>query len=100
MVAIISERFTDGPDGKPKVFKNTTVNSFYDYFETFKERNIFRDNDLSELVTTAQAILNGTTAETIRDSDYLKENIRNGMQEVETAMAEILTKPRRKITLN
>jgi hypothetical protein len=100
MVGRICERFTDGPNGKPKIFKNTTVNSFYEYFETFKERNIFKDTDLTELVTKAQAILNGTTAKDIRDSDYLKENIKTGMKDVENAMAEILTRPRRKITLN
>jgi len=66
MVTRISERFTTGPDGKPKVFKNSTVNSFYEYFETFKERNIFKDEDLAELVSQAQSILSGTTPDTLR----------------------------------
>jgi hypothetical protein len=48
MVERITERFTTGPDGKAKVFKNATVNSFYEFLETFKERNIFRDDQLAE----------------------------------------------------
>jgi hypothetical protein len=50
MVERITERFTQSGNGKPKVFKNATVESFYEFFETFKERNIFRDEQLDELV--------------------------------------------------
>ena len=96
----INERFTTGPNGKPKVFKNATVHSFYEFFETFKERNIFRDEQLDELVDQAQAILGGNSAESIRSNSQLKEHIKTGMSEVENAMAEILSRPRRKIIMN
>jgi hypothetical protein len=96
----ITERFTSGPDGKPKVFKNGTVNNFYEYFETFKQRNIFGDAQLAELVDQAQEVLGGKTAETIRSNDHLKKRIRSGMGEVESAMADILSRPRRRIVLN
>lgn len=99
MVERITERFGNGPEGKPKVFKNTTVNNFYDFFETFKERNIFRDADLAELVERAKGILAGESAEDIRSNDYVKERIRSGMEEVETAMADIFERPRRKIVI-
>jgi len=96
----ITDRFTTGPDGKPKVFKNATVHSFYEFFETFKERNIFRDEQLAELVNRAKAILGGCSAEKIRSNGQLKEHIKNGMGEVENAMADILLRPRRKIIMN
>lgn len=100
MVERITERFTQNGDGKSKVFKNATVESFYDYFETFKERNIFRDEELAQLVERAQAVLGGVSAESIRTNDHLKENIRNGMAEVENAMAVALARPRRKIVMD
>lgn len=100
MVGRITERFDNGSEGKPKVFKNGTVNNFYDYFETFKERNIFKDDELSELVARAQNILGDQSAESIRSSDQLKDRIRSGMEEVEAEMAEILSMPRRKIIMN
>ena len=100
MVERITERFTNGPDGKPKVFKNATVNNFYEYFEIFKKRNIFSDKQLAELVGGAQKILGGQSVETIRSNGHIKERIRSGMGEVEAAMAEILSRPRRKIVLN
>jgi len=100
MIARITERFSNGNGDKPKVFKNGTVNHFYEFFETFKERNIFKDDQLSELVERAQGILQGQSPEAIRSNDQLKEHIRTGMAEVETAMAEILTMPRRRVIMN
>jgi len=100
MVTRITERFSQGPDGKSKVFKNATVDSFYEYFETFKERNIFRDEELAELVSQAQAILGEKSPEAIRSNDGLKETIRHDMHDVEEAMAEMLARPRRKVVMD
>ena len=100
MVERITERFNNGIIGKPKIFKNSTVNSFYEFFETFKERNIFKDDQLTELVNQAQQALDGNTSENIRSNNHIKERIRAGMAEVETHMAELLSRPRRKIVLN
>lgn len=100
MIERLTERFTDGPDGKPKVFKKATVHHFYEFFESFRERNIFRDDGLEELVNRARSILDGTSAEAIRSDELLKEKINSGMKGVETALSEILTPQRRKIILN
>ena len=100
MVERLTERFSNGPDGKPKVFKNATVESFYDFFETFKQRNIFNDTGLAELVDRAQAILGGNSAEHIRSNESVKDRIGTQMASVEASMAELFEMPRRKIVLN
>ena len=100
MVQRITERFSNGNGDKPKIFKNGTVNNFYEYFETFKERNIFKDDQLAELVERVKAILGGQSAESIRSNDQVKERITAGMGDVEKTMAEILSMPRRKIIMN
>jgi hypothetical protein len=100
MVERITERFAESADGKPKIFKNGTVESFYGFFETFKERNIFRDEELSRLVERAQAVLGDVSAESIRTNNHLKENIRADMAEIENAMAVSLARPRRKIVMD
>ena len=84
----------------PKSVKNGTVENFYEYFETFKERNVFKDDELAELVERAKGILAGQPAEKIRSDGMLKKQIREGMADVENAMAEILSLPRRKIIMN
>jgi hypothetical protein len=100
MVERITDRFSNPTDGKAKVFKNTTIESFYQFFETFKERNIFRDEQLAQLVERAQAVLGGVSAESIRSNDHLKESVRTGMAEIENALAVALARPRRKIVMD
>jgi len=100
MVERITERFTESSDGKPKIFKNTTVDSFYEYFETFKERNIFKDEQLAQLVERAQAVLGNTSANQVRSNQEIKNNIRAGMVDIEEAMAQALNRPRRKIVMD
>lgn len=100
MVQRITERFTNGTDAKPKIFKCGTVENFYEFFETFKQRNIFKDEHLAELVERAQAILGGRTADSIRSDGQVKERIGQAMKDVESAMTEILTMPRRRIDMN
>ncbi len=100
MVERITERFTDSADGKPKIFKNATVDSFYEYFETFRDRNIFQDSDLSELVEKAQAVLGNRTAEDLRSSSTLRESVRESMSSIEDAMQEAFNRPRRRIVMD
>ena len=100
MVERITDRFAESANGKPKVFKNGTVESFYEFFETFKERNIFRDEELAQLVEHAQAVLGGASAENVRTNGQLKESVRSGMAEIENAMATALARPRRKIVMD
>lgn len=100
MVERITERFTEGSNGKPKIFKNTTVDSFYEYFETFKDRNIFKDDQLAQLVERAQAILGDVSADQIRSNQDIKDTIRAGMVDIEEAMSQALNRPRRKIVMD
>ena len=100
LVERITDRFTKDPNGKNKIFKNGTVNNFYEYFENFKQRNIFNDQHLAELVDQAQSLLNGHSAEIIRSSEQLKGRIQNGMSNIDQGMEELLNIPRRRILMN
>jgi hypothetical protein len=100
MVGRITERFTQTGNGKPKIFKNTTIDGFYEYFQTFKDRNIFHDDELTSLVNRAQDILNGNNVEQIRSNETLKEDIRYGMSDIEGELDKLFNRPRRKIVMD
>jgi hypothetical protein len=51
-------------------------------------------------VERAQAVLGGASADSIRTNERLKETIRGGMTDIETAMAVSLERPRRKIVMD
>ena len=99
MVEHISERFTQDGD-KPKVFRNSTVDSFYEYFQTFKDRNIFKDDQLSQLVVRAQSVLSGKPMNQIRSNLRIKESVRSGMADIENSIVEVFKRPRRKIIMD
>jgi hypothetical protein len=100
MVERITDRFAQTDTGKPKVFKNATVESFYDFFQTFKDRNIFEDEQLTELVNRAQAVLKGSNVDQIRSNNKLKDNIKSGMTDIEHAMHKLFNRPKRKIVMD
>ncbi len=96
----LTDRLNTNPDGKPRIFKNGTVNNFYDFFETFKQRNIFEDQGLKELVTQAQAVLSNQTADAIRSDKDLKNSISQEMNAIEINLDELLSAPRRRIVMD
>jgi len=96
----LTDRLRTNTDGKPRIFKNGTVNNFYDFFETFKQRNIFEDQDLKELVNKAQAVLSNHTADTIRSDTQLKERINQEMGAIESNLDALFSAPRRRIVMN
>ena len=100
MVEHITERFTKAADGKPKVFKNSTLDAFSVYLQNFADRNVFKDEQLAQLVERAQAVIGGVSADRIRSNEHLKERIQAGMAEIENAMAVALARPRRKIVMD
>lgn len=100
MVERITERFAGSSNGKPRIFKNATVDGFYEYFETFRQRNIFKDEQLAELVQRAQDILGHNSADRIRSDQDIKNQIQLGMTEIESAMVEVFNRPRRKIVMD
>ena len=98
MVNHIVERFSNG--GTAKVYRDTTVENFYDFFETFKSRNIFEDNALAEIVEKAQGILKGKPAGIFRENDSMKKQVRTGMKKIQGEIDELFEKPRRKIKMD
>ena len=101
MVSNIVDRFGNAKDDtKQKIFKNTTVNNFYDFFEQFKARNIFDDKELDELVIKAQSVLKGRNPEDIRDNVAFKDQIRKGMLPLEEQLKKLTEAPRRKLDLD
>ena len=100
MVEHLTERFSPNGGTKPKIFKNSTVDNFYEFFQTFKERNIFADDQLTELVTRAQSVLEGVSTDEIRNDEDLKRTIRMGMADIESTIAQTFQRPRRAVILD
>ena len=91
------ERLDASENGKPKVFKKSTVANLGDFLATFDFRNIANDNELKEQVDKARVLLAGVTAEEIRTTADLRSRLKTGMAEIGTKLdAMVITMPRRK----
>lgn len=100
LISHMIERLSPEVDGTQKTFRDSLIDNFNQFFETFKQRNIFQNEDLAELVNRAQNILHNTTPDNLRNNMGLCDRITNDMQQVKNALSEaIINLPKRKITL-
>lgn len=100
LVTHMVDRLSPGEDGKEKVFRDTLVTNFTEFFETFRERNLFGDTELQELVSQAQQVLRGITPFHLRASDVWRQEVHTEMEKLhDIVSASITNRPLRKLRL-
>jgi len=93
------ERLTNN-NGSPKVLSNSMFNRMFNFCEEFKTRNIFQDDELTELVEQAKSVIGGVSPYGLRYNDILRKKIQNDMGVVKASIdAAIEDIPRRKMRL-
>jgi hypothetical protein len=98
LVAHLIERLADSPDGQPKVFRNSAVENFREFYTQFKNLNIRGNTELDALVTQAHDLVAGLDVQNLRNSAQLRENITRQMGEVQTALDNLVSHaPRRRL---
>lgn len=82
MVERLRNTLTPEPDGRKKRFYETAVTNLTDFLATFDLRNVMDDQQLKGLVDQARALLNGLDVETIKNTDTLRDRLRDGMADI------------------
>lgn len=101
LLSHLVERLETGEDGKPKTFKEATVNNLRDFFERFKSLNIGNNDKLNTLVSEAQDIVSGINAKTLRVDGSFRESVKNKLSEVSGKLdAMMINRPRRKLHID
>ncbi len=95
MVHHLVERLgSNGPDGKPKIFKSSLVTNLTTFLETFDARNLSDDTELAEVVGRARSLLGGVDAQGIRSSQELRSSLCTGFAGLQTTLDSlVVTKP-------
>jgi len=91
VVSHLAERLQPGPDGKLKVFRNTLVENFAAFVETFEARNLANDTELARLVSKARDIMTGVDADTLRKQGALRSAIGRAVSVIDEAAATLVT---------
>ena len=98
LVSRLAERLSGADDGRPKVFRDSAVENFQEFFERFGRLNIRDRGALDELVERARATLSGVDPQHLRDSVGLRARVRQQLTGIETSLGGLLTeRPRRHI---
>lgn len=93
------EKMTARENGKPKIFRDSSVTRAQDFLDTFQARNLTDDTALAALVEQARALVAGTDPETLRQNTTLRATVKAGFAEIQSAIAPMLTaRPRRSVT--
>jgi hypothetical protein len=98
LVEHVSERLTGTQDDRPKVFRDSAVENFRDFFERFRRLNIGSSGQLDALVEEAQQVIRGVRPQQLREDTGLRQHIAAQLGAVQGVLDELLVdRPRRAI---
>jgi len=98
LVSHLAERLTGLQDGQPKVFRDTAVENFRQFFERFRRLNVRSNPELDALVDQARQVITGIEPQQLRDSVRLRAMVANDFTRIEQAVGDLLVdRPRRNI---
>lgn len=94
----LSERLSGPDDGKVKVFRDSAVTNFNEFFERFQSLNVGSNSEIDSLVDRARQIVSGVAPNTLRTSGDLRDRISNQLSSVQASLDGMMVdRPRRNI---
>ena len=98
LVSHLTERLSGQEDGRPKVFRDSTVENLTGFFERFRALNVRSSEDLDRLVAQAQRVIRGVEPQDLRDNQGLRQHVATEMSRVQSVLDGLLVdRPRRNI---
>ena len=98
LISNLNDKLSGSADGKPKRLRDAAIENLRDFLDSFASRNLFQDDELSALVEQCKSVISGTSAREIRASSQIRDDLRNGMnniwQAIDGAFEDL---PRRKL---
>lgn len=94
----LADRLTPAADGTRKVFRDSAVRNFADFFEKFRTLNVSSNPQLGALVEQAQDLLHGVTPHQVRSLPEVQQRLQAGITEVRHQLDQlVIDAPRRRI---
>lgn len=99
LVEHMTERLSgEGPDGKPKVFRDSAVSNLREFFERFRGLSVRSNAELDQLVETASRAVAGVDPEHLRENAPLRQRVASQLSAVAASLDQMLVdRPRRRI---
>lgn len=98
LVENLQERLKPAEDGKKKIFRDSTVGNFKEFFQKFKQLNVSDNQALESVVHDAAALLDGVEPAELRNLPTLRGEVTAGLAKIGDQLSALITPaPRRKI---
>ena len=98
LVSHLTERLSGGEDGKPKTFRDSSVENLIEFFGRFRKLNIGSNEQLDRLVDQVQGVVRGVKPQQLRDQQSLRQHVATELSAVTSVLDGILVdRPRRRI---
>jgi hypothetical protein len=101
LVSHLTERLSNGPEGRGKVFRDSAVSNLVEFFQRFRQLNVHSNAQLDELVAQAQRAVQGVGPRELRDSEGLRQQVAAQLAGVQSVLDGLLVdRPRRCLVRN
>ncbi len=98
LVSHLAERLSGQADGRPKVFRDSTVENLSEFFQRFGSLNVSSSQQLDRLVADAQRVIRGVQPQALRDNRGLRQHVVTELARVQSVLDGLLVdRPRRNI---
>ena len=98
LVTHLTDRLSGTEDGKPKVFRNTVVSNLNEFFERFRRMNVRSNDQLDQLVSQVEDLVQGVQPKSLRENRVLRQSIAAELSQLQPAFDGLLVdRPRRNL---
>ena len=98
LVNHLAERLSGDDDGKPKIFRDSSLTNLTAFFQKFRDLNVSSNQQLDDLVERCQQLVSGVAPQTLRDNDSLRNSLSSNLASVQSSLDQLMVeRPRRNI---
>lgn len=94
----IIKKLEPGPDGKPRVFRNTVLEGLADFLQSYDLRNIADDDELTAVVKKLKRLANNLDPQQLRDMEEVRTRVLADMQQATEKLDSLIETGRRAIS--
>tara|TARA_R110000824_G_scaffold136367_2_gene299952 strand:+ start:913 stop:1893 length:981 start_codon:yes stop_codon:yes gene_type:complete len=85
--------------GKPKIFRDSTVNKLVEFLNTFEVRNVMNDSELSSTLGQMRSLLSGVTPADLRSNEALRSAVGEQVGAIQESLTALVTTQTRRVNL-
>ena len=98
LVNHLAERLSGDDDGRPKIFRDSSLTNLTAFFQKFRDLNVSSNQQLDDLVERCQQLVSGVAPQTLRDNDSLRNSLSSNLASVQSSLDQLMVeRPRRNI---